>query len=51
MMYLKMALAIALCMFIYWCGGGEFERGEGLAFAMIVSLALASYFPMVDEFL
>lgn len=47
MMYLKMILVIAACMFIYWCGGGEFERGEELAFAMAVSLTLASYFSMI----
>jgi len=34
-------IAFALTMFIYWLGGGDFERGEPLAFTVVVGLVLA----------
>lgn len=33
-------IAFALTMFIYWLGGGNFERGEPLAVAVVTGLVL-----------
>lgn len=46
---ITIAASVFLCLlvvFIYWCGGGDFERGSSLAFCVSMSFA-ASLFPQL----
>ena len=39
--YLATLAAFAVSIGIFWVGGMEFERGFGLAFALVVSIVVA----------